>query len=478
MGRGRPGDGAAGRGAGRGGARLHRPSERRRGGPRRRWNGWRRWPPSTRARWPSWGASARRAAAIDQAVALYERAAAKEPDRSEQSALLHPRRRGAARARQGRGPRGRSAGARAGGRSGPPQRQRAAGRRLHAPRAVGRRRGAARSRDRQKRARKTTGRRDADRLAALRDAAGARLPGARKAGQGARLPGERARHSAPSFCRCCAPSPTSATGAASGRRRWRSTSRCWRLHRAALPAAELPDMFQRIGRARAELGDAEGAIAAYREVRALAPEPAARHRGALGAAGGQGGLARLGRGARGAGRHRSPTKRARSGRRLATPARPVSAIARAPRRPTARRWRRSPRAARRSRSCWPSSRRDDRHAADGRDALGAGQGGAGGGDAGPAAARGGAPPPRQGEPPARGGRAARALARRRARDDRRLRRAVAAPRGRHGLGGPGRRATGRCSNAFRPTRRARCNCGSGRGWGTWRCASCVIASWP
>ncbi|HEY6476702.1 MAG TPA: tetratricopeptide repeat protein, partial [Polyangia bacterium] len=45
-----------------------------------------------------------------------------------------------------------------------------------------------------------------------------------------------------------------------------------RLHRAALPADELPDMFQRIGRAKAELGDAEGAIAAYREARALAPE--------------------------------------------------------------------------------------------------------------------------------------------------------------------------------------------------------------
>ena len=44
------------------------------------------------------------------------------------------------------------------------------------------------------------------------------------------------------------------------------------LHRAAIPAAELPDMFQRIGRAKAELGDADGAIAAYREVRALAPE--------------------------------------------------------------------------------------------------------------------------------------------------------------------------------------------------------------
>ncbi|HEY4395333.1 MAG TPA: tetratricopeptide repeat protein [Polyangia bacterium] len=45
-----------------------------------------------------------------------------------------------------------------------------------------------------------------------------------------------------------------------------------RLHRAALPAEELPDIFQRIGRAKAELGDADGAIAAYREVRALAPE--------------------------------------------------------------------------------------------------------------------------------------------------------------------------------------------------------------
>jgi tetratricopeptide (TPR) repeat protein len=61
-----------------------------------------------------------------------------------------------------------------------------------------------------------------------------------------------------------------------GRGEWREAVAHYesllRLHRAALPAADLPDMFQRIGQAKTELGDADGAIAAYREVRALAPE--------------------------------------------------------------------------------------------------------------------------------------------------------------------------------------------------------------
>ncbi len=37
------------------------------------------------------------------------------------------------------------------------------------------------------------------------------------------------------------------------------------LHRASLPKGELPDLFLRIGRSKAELGDREGAIVAYRE---------------------------------------------------------------------------------------------------------------------------------------------------------------------------------------------------------------------
>ncbi len=60
-----------------------------------------------------------------------------------------------------------------------------------------------------------------------------------------------------------------------GRGEWKEAMTLYQsllgLHRAALPAAELPDMFERIGRARAELGDTDGAIAAYREVRVLAP---------------------------------------------------------------------------------------------------------------------------------------------------------------------------------------------------------------
>jgi len=43
------------------------------------------------------------------------------------------------------------------------------------------------------------------------------------------------------------------------------------LHRASLPKGELPDLFLRIGRSKAEVGDPEGAIVAYREAAALAP---------------------------------------------------------------------------------------------------------------------------------------------------------------------------------------------------------------
>ncbi|HTB59552.1 MAG TPA: tetratricopeptide repeat protein, partial [Polyangia bacterium] len=43
------------------------------------------------------------------------------------------------------------------------------------------------------------------------------------------------------------------------------------LHRASLPFDELPDLFLRIGRGKAEVGDPEGAIVAYREAAALAP---------------------------------------------------------------------------------------------------------------------------------------------------------------------------------------------------------------
>ena len=45
------------------------------------------------------------------------------------------------------------------------------------------------------------------------------------------------------------------------------------LHRASLPSAELPDLFLRIGRGKAELGDREGAIAATREAKSLAAHP-------------------------------------------------------------------------------------------------------------------------------------------------------------------------------------------------------------
>ncbi len=43
------------------------------------------------------------------------------------------------------------------------------------------------------------------------------------------------------------------------------------LHRASLPKGELPDLFLRVGHGKAEVGDPEGAIIAYREAAALAP---------------------------------------------------------------------------------------------------------------------------------------------------------------------------------------------------------------
>ena len=43
------------------------------------------------------------------------------------------------------------------------------------------------------------------------------------------------------------------------------------LHRASLPFDELPDLFLRVGRSKAEVGDPAGAIVAYREAAALAP---------------------------------------------------------------------------------------------------------------------------------------------------------------------------------------------------------------
>ena len=41
------------------------------------------------------------------------------------------------------------------------------------------------------------------------------------------------------------------------------------LHRASLPKGELPDLFLRVGRGKAEIGDREGAIVAFREAAAL-----------------------------------------------------------------------------------------------------------------------------------------------------------------------------------------------------------------
>ena len=43
------------------------------------------------------------------------------------------------------------------------------------------------------------------------------------------------------------------------------------LHRASLPFGEIPDLFLRVGRGKGEVGDPEGAIVAYREAAALAP---------------------------------------------------------------------------------------------------------------------------------------------------------------------------------------------------------------
>ncbi len=43
------------------------------------------------------------------------------------------------------------------------------------------------------------------------------------------------------------------------------------LHREALPFDEIPDLFLRVGQGKAEVGDPEGAIVAYREAAALAP---------------------------------------------------------------------------------------------------------------------------------------------------------------------------------------------------------------
>jgi tetratricopeptide (TPR) repeat protein len=47
------------------------------------------------------------------------------------------------------------------------------------------------------------------------------------------------------------------------------------LHRASLPAAEIPDIFLRVGQGKSELGDREGAIAAVREAKSLAANPRA-----------------------------------------------------------------------------------------------------------------------------------------------------------------------------------------------------------
>ena len=44
-------------------------------------------------------------------------------------------------------------------------------------------------------------------------------------------------------------------------------------HRSALPAAEVPDIFLRVGRSKGELGDRQGAITATREAKALAADP-------------------------------------------------------------------------------------------------------------------------------------------------------------------------------------------------------------
>jgi tetratricopeptide (TPR) repeat protein len=49
------------------------------------------------------------------------------------------------------------------------------------------------------------------------------------------------------------------------------------LHRAALPKGEIPDLFLRVGHGKAEVGDPEGAIVAYREAAALAPSSRAAH---------------------------------------------------------------------------------------------------------------------------------------------------------------------------------------------------------
>ena len=46
-------------------------------------------------------------------------------------------------------------------------------------------------------------------------------------------------------------------------------------HRSALPSAEVPDIFLRVGRSKSELGDRQGAIAAAREAKALAESPRA-----------------------------------------------------------------------------------------------------------------------------------------------------------------------------------------------------------
>jgi golgin subfamily B member 1 len=58
-----------------------------------------------------------------------------------------------------------------------------------------------------------------------------------------------------------------------GRGEWREAIALYEsllaLHRAALPNGEVPDLFFRIGHAKAEVGDGEGAIVAYRQAAAL-----------------------------------------------------------------------------------------------------------------------------------------------------------------------------------------------------------------
>ncbi len=320
VGRRRAGDGAAGRGAGRGGARLHRPSERRRGGgggagarggagpraparaghPGARPRGERR---RSIRRWRSTSGQPR-----------------KEPDRSEQSALFT---RAAVVLLERGKDEDRAADLLVRALAADPGHRNANERLVDVytrreqwadvEALLDRELEEEREEETDAARRRSTGR--------ARDAAGARLhsrsgnPTRRSAAWRARTPAPRAPADAAHVRRF----PLRAR--ANGRRRSTLYESLLGLHRAALPAAELPDMFQRIGRARAELGDADGAIAAYREVRALAPEPAPRHRGALGAAGGQGGLARLGRRSARRWPPSLPTAREPSGRRSATPAR-------------------------------------------------------------------------------------------------------------------------------------------------------------